>query len=101
MRRLPLLIVPLVAVAACSFSAGTTKSVDGDTVAEKVKTQLTKQVGTAPDSVECPDDLKAEKGATTRCTLTAAGDTYGVTVTTTSAEGRDVRFSIKVDDTPQ
>ena len=56
-------------VAACSFSAGTSVSVDKDELAKEISAQLDKQVGHAPESVECPENLKGEVGATTRCTL--------------------------------
>jgi Domain of unknown function (DUF4333) len=40
-----------------------------DELAKVISAQLEKQVGRAPGSVKCPDDLKGEAGATTRCTL--------------------------------
>ena len=55
--------------AACSFAAGSSVSVDKKDLAKEISAQLTKQVGRAPESVKCPDDLKGEVGATTRCTL--------------------------------
>jgi uncharacterized protein DUF4333 len=88
-------------VAACSFSAGTSVSVDKDDLAKEISAQLEKQVGHAPESVECPDDLKGEVGATTRCTLSDSGETYGVDVNVTKVEGTDVKFDLKVDDKPQ
>jgi hypothetical protein len=51
--------------------------------------------------VECPDNLKGEVGATTRCTLNDAGNTYGVDVNVTKVEGTDVRFDLKFDDEPR
>jgi Domain of unknown function (DUF4333) len=88
-------------VAACSFSAGTSVSVDKDELAKEISAQLKKQVGRAPESVECPDNLKGEVGATTRCTLNDAGNTYGVDVNVTKVEGTDVRFDLKFDDEPR
>jgi uncharacterized protein DUF4333 len=87
--------------AACSFSAGTSVSVDKDELAKEISAQLEKEVGRAPESVECPDNLKGEVGATTRCTLNDAGETYGVDVHVTKVEGTDVKFDLKVDDKPQ
>jgi Domain of unknown function (DUF4333) len=86
---------------ACSFSVGSGVSVDKDELAKEISAQLEKQVGRAPESVDCPENLKGEVGATTRCTLTDAGDTYGVNVNVTKVEGTDVRFDLKVDDEPQ
>ena len=59
------------------------------------------EVGFRPD-VSCPDDLEAEVGAETRCTLSVEGDSkeYGVTVTVTSVEGDTANFDVKVDDEP-
>lgn len=86
---------------ACSFSAGSSVSVDKNDLAKEISAQLEKQVGRAPESVDCPDDLKGEVGATTRCTLNDAGETYGVDVNVTKVEGADVKFDLKVDDQPQ
>ena len=87
----------VVAAAACSFSAGTSVSVDKDELAKKIA----QQVGRAPESVRCPDNLEGEVGATTRCTLDDSGKTYGVDVNVTKVDGTDVRFDLKVDDRPQ
>ncbi len=87
-------------VAACSFSAGTSVSVDKDELAKEISAQLDKQVGHAPESVECPENLKGEVGATTRCTLNDSGETYGVDVNVTKVEGTDVKFDLEVDDKP-
>jgi hypothetical protein len=86
---------------ACSFSAGSSVSVDKADLAKEISAQLEKQVGRAPDSVDCPDDLKGEVGATTRCTLSNGGEAYGVDVNVTKVEGTDVKFDLKVDDQPQ
>lgn len=50
--------------------------------------------------VTCPDDLTAEVGATTRCTLTAGGTELGVDVEVTEVSGGDVSFDIQVDEQP-
>ena len=86
---------------ACCFSAGSSVSVDNADHAKEISAQLEKQVGRAPDSVECPDDLKGEVGATTRCMLNDGGEKYGVDVNVTKVEGTDVKFDLKVDDQPQ
>ena len=85
---------------ACSFSAGSSVSVAKSDLAREISAQLEKQVGRAPESVDCPEDLKGEVGATTRCTLNDAGETYGVDVNVTKVEGTDVKFDLKVDDQP-
>jgi hypothetical protein len=89
----------LATTVACSFSAGGV-SVDKGDLAKEISAQLEKQVGRAPDSVDCPDNLKGEVGATTRCTLKDGSDTYGVNVNVTKVDGTDVKFDLKVDDQP-
>ena len=86
---------------ACSFSAGTSVWVDKAELAKQISAQLKQQVGRAPDSVDCPDNLKGEVGATTRCMLKDGDDAYGVKVNVTKVEGTNVNFDIKVDDQPQ
>jgi hypothetical protein len=71
-----------------------------DELAGEITKQLEEQVGRAPDQVTCPQDLKGEVGVEERCELTDGGDTYGVNVTVTSVEGKDIKFDIKVDDKP-
>lgn len=58
---------------------------------------LAKQVGQRPDGVDCPDRVSLEVGATTRCTLTAGEQVYGMTITITDSDGD---FDIAVDEQP-
>jgi hypothetical protein len=76
------------------------ETVNKDDVAKQITDQLTQQFGRTPD-VTCPDNLKGDVGATTRCQLQDQGTTYGVTVTVTSIEGNDIKFNFKVDDQPE
>jgi hypothetical protein len=75
--------------------------VTAEETANKAEDALEEQIGTRPD-ISCPDDLEAEEGAETRCTLTAGDDPteYGVTVTVTSVEGDTVNFDVEVDSEP-
>lgn len=73
-------------------------SVPEEDVEEQVSNVLAETVGQAPDEVDCPDDLPAEVGAEMRCTLTADGESIGLTVTVTSVEGNNVNFDVKVDE---
>jgi hypothetical protein len=87
-----------VGLAACS----STEEVSTKTLQEQVTAELTKTVGTAPDSVTCNDALPAKEGSTVRCSLTAQGTTYGLTVTSQGkTSDNKVSFSIQVDSTPQ
>jgi hypothetical protein len=62
---------------------------------------LPRQVWPWTPDITCPDDLKRDVGATTRCELTDQGTTYGVTVTVSSVDGGDVKYDFKVDDQPK
>ena len=89
-------------LAGCSFEASTGgDSVDADTLADEVSSQLAESVGQEPDDVTCSDDLEAEVDAETRCELTAGDQTYGVTVTVTEVQDGNASFDIQVDDEPQ
>ncbi|WP_250447178.1 DUF4333 domain-containing protein [Actinotalea sp. C106] len=88
-----------VGLSGCSFSIGGAE-VPGDELAEQVSTVLTETVGEAPDLVECPDPLDAEVGAEVRCTLTHAGQSYGVSVTATEVEDEQVFLDVQVDEEP-
>jgi uncharacterized protein DUF4333 len=77
-----------------------TDFVDKDAVAQQVSAQLAEQVGHAPESVTCPEDLEGKVGAKLRCELEDGGSTYGVDVTVTKVNGTNIKFNIKVDDQP-
>jgi hypothetical protein len=97
-RRLALLVaVPLVGLGLTACTA----TLASDDVATQAETALEEEVGARPDIV-CPEDLEAEVGAETRCTLTAGDDPteYGVTVTVTSVDGDQATFDVVVDDEP-
>lgn len=70
------------------------------TVEQEVSDQLEAQVGTAPDEIDCPDDLVGRVEEEMRCVLRAGEDELGVTLTVTEVEGQDVRFDIEVDQEP-
>lgn len=96
-RTLLALTVPLlVLTGACGTPQVSTSDLEA-----QITTQLTRTVGQRPDDVTCPHPLDAKVGATTRCTLTADGAKYGVTVKATKVQGRKVAFAIKVDDKPK
>jgi hypothetical protein len=76
------------------------ETVDKDQVASIISAKLTQQVGSKPESVTCPDNLKGVEGATLRCQLQDSGKTYGINVTVTSVDAGDVNFDFKVDDQP-
>jgi hypothetical protein len=103
-RRLRLLLAaPLLALAlaACGSDESDRATLAAEDVAEGAEEALEAQIGARPD-ISCPDDLAAEVGATTRCTLAVEGDPeeYGVTVTVTSVDGDTADFGIEVDEEP-
>ncbi|SOE00020.1 DUF4333 domain-containing protein [Blastococcus haudaquaticus] len=98
-RRLRLLVAtPFLAVGLSACGAG---SLAADDVAEGAEDALEAEVGLRPE-VSCPDELAAEVGAETRCTLSVEGDDqeYGVTVTVTSVEDDTANFDVEVDEEP-
>ncbi|WP_159942104.1 MULTISPECIES: DUF4333 domain-containing protein [unclassified Nocardiopsis] len=86
----------------CSFEAslGGVESVLADEIADQAAAALEEEVGQALDDLTCDESLPAEVGASIRCELTAGGQVYGVTVTTTSVDGADVNFDVQVDEEP-
>lgn len=75
--------------------------VDRDRVAERTGQVLQERLGQAPDEVTCAEDLPAEVDASIECEVTHGGDTYPVTVTTTSVDGSNVEFEVEVDGQPR
>jgi len=78
--------------------AGCSGAVDASDIETQISDQLETQIGEAPDSVDCPEDLPAKEGAEIRCELTLAEETLGVTVTVTSVQDNTVNFDIQVDE---
>jgi hypothetical protein len=91
----PLATLPL-ALAACGGS-----TVSASEIETKATEALTKSVGQAPKSIECPSDLDAEAGAKETCVLTADdGTTYDMTAEITSVDGDTAEFDFQVADKP-
>ena len=61
-----------------------------------ISSQLAAQLGSPPDSVTCPGELKTEPGAAITCQVSARGETRGITVTVASVEGNQVKFSLSI-----
>ncbi|MPY78360.1 MAG: DUF4333 domain-containing protein [Actinophytocola sp.] len=76
----------------------TSPAVPRERVEQIVKERLTETVGRSPDSVSCENGLDAVVDASIRCTLTADGESHGVTAKVTGIEGDTVKFDIQVDD---
>ena len=103
MKALAALTTLALALAGCSASAGTSRSVDKETIAKQAQTQFDKiarQKGqkTFPP-IKCPDDLDDPKvGDTTRCEATASDGTLGITVKVTGVTDDGVKLSFQGDD---
>jgi hypothetical protein len=76
------------------------QTVDKNKVAGVISNKMTPLLGTAPDSVTCPDNLKGIVGATLRCQLSTGGKNYGVTVTVTYVAAGNVSFDMLLDSQP-
>lgn len=70
-------------------------------VALTISDKLTESTGKRPKLVTCPGHLPARVGATIRCQVTTADDAFGVIVTATSVNGKQVYYNLKVDDSAE
>jgi NAD(P)H-hydrate repair Nnr-like enzyme with NAD(P)H-hydrate epimerase domain len=87
----------LVAALALGIAACGEEAVSKDEVESEVSSLIAQQTGEKPKSVDCPEDLKAEKGEKMRCDLTAGGgQKLGAEVTVTSVDGDKANFSVEV-----
>jgi hypothetical protein len=88
------LLTAAAAVAALGFAGCGDKKLDTDKLEGKVEDGVAAQTGTKIKSVECPSDVKAEKGNTFTCDITAVnGQTGKVTITQTDSDG-NVRYEL-------
>ncbi|MFV0494967.1 DUF4333 domain-containing protein [Mycobacterium sp.] len=77
------------------------ETVDKDQVAHIISNHLYQQVGSRPDALTCPEDLKGYRGATLRCQLTDGTKKYGIDVIVNSVVDGKVDFDYQVDDHPE
>ena len=95
MPSLRLLIVSLALLAA---GCGGADVVSRAEVEKQTREGLTKSVGQQAPPAKCPKELKAEVGATTRCTMDfPEKKRLGITVKVTKVDGSNVRFAIEAD----
>jgi Domain of unknown function (DUF4333) len=75
------------------------ETLDTDDLQSTISSGLEEQVGVAPESVECPDDITVEEGSEFQCTGTAPnGDEFTIDVTQTDDEG-NIEFEVPPQDT--
>ena len=86
------------ALAALALGAGGCGDdvVSKDEVQSEVSSLIAQQVGEKPESVECPEDLKAEEGEKMRCKVKAGGQDVNAEVTVTSVDGDKANFSVEI-----
>lgn len=89
------------ALAACEGEV----SIGDDTISasnleSEASKSLTQETGQKPAAIDCPEDLKAEKGASEVCSLEdPQGGTYDMTITITSVnDDGKADFNIQVSD---
>ena len=74
-------------------------SIDAASIEAQVSATLA-DLGMAPQSVLCPEDLAPEVGENSRGEVEVGGSTFGVTVAVTSTEGDQAVLDVVVDDQP-
>ncbi|MCP2255861.1 protein of unknown function (DUF4333) [Prauserella aidingensis] len=77
--------------------------IDRAALARQAAQSLSREVGQHLGDVHCPEHVKAEVGATTRCVLTnPEGTRFGVTVEVTGldADSQNANFRVQVDEQP-
>lgn len=74
------------------------KKIGTDELADAVSSQIEKDAGFTPESVDCPDEVDRKKDEMTRCAYTSDGIAYPVNVTITDVDGAD--FTVGVDEIP-
>jgi hypothetical protein len=80
-------LIPIAALALAGAGCGEKTLNTGD-LEGKLKDQLGADAGVEPRDVQCPEDIKVEKGKKFDCTLTAPnGDQVKVNVTLTNDDG--------------
>jgi hypothetical protein len=95
MSRAPVTLAALsVLVAGC----GGAQTVSRAEVEKQTREGLTQSVGQQAPPAKCPDTLKAEVGATTRCTMDfPENKRLGITVKVDEVDGNKVHFAIEAD----
>ena len=70
------------------------KTIKADAAEETVSGLIADQTGFEADDMKCPDDVKAEVGATFECTFTGPEGPYVADVEVTEVDGEDATFQI-------
>ena len=92
--------VSLASLAVVTIGCGGPDNVSRAEVERQTREGLTNSVGQQAPPAKCPDPLKAEVGATTRCTMDFPERKrlgISVKVTEVADDGKRVRFDIEAD----
>ena len=80
--------VPVALAATVGLAACGDTTIDTSSAEKSISQNIQKQLGQKPKSVSCPSTIKAKKGATFTCTVTAAdGAKATIKATQTDANG--------------
>jgi hypothetical protein len=92
------LAIPSLALALVVVGCGEADVVSRSEVERQTREGLTKSVGQQAPPAKCPETLKAEVGATTRCTMDfPERKRLGITVKIVEVNGDRVQFAIEAD----
>ncbi len=97
-----MLVLPALAAVAlggCSSTESTSK-ISKENLQQSATQALEQKVGQRPEKFDCPGDIDAKVGTTTRCVLSDKTTRYGVAVTVTSVEGSNFKLDVQVDQAP-
>nr|WP_243841634.1 DUF4333 domain-containing protein [Mycobacterium sp. DL592] len=84
----------MVAAAGAAGCSSGPKSVSKHDVESQISSKMTGADGQKPESVTCPEDLAAQKGAEVDCAMRYDGKTSTVNVTVTSVDGNQAQFDM-------
>ena len=77
----------MLAIAATLCAAGCSRKIDTDKLEKHIAEELKKKSGTAPEKVDCPDDVTEKKGDTFECTAKADDGSKATITVEMSGEG--------------
>ena len=101
LRRSAALTLTLLLAAALFAGCGSDNTLSKDEVAKEAQAQFDKIAKDRGQSsfpkITCPSDLKAKKGATTRCKAVGTDGTLGITVTVDSVDGGKAKLHFQAD----
>jgi len=91
-------LVVIASFALLAVGCGGADVVSRSEVERQTRQGLTNSVGKQAPPAECPDELKAEVGATTRCTMDfPENKRLGITVKIAEVDGDRVELGIEAD----